>query len=379
MRRFFRKKPQTELTPEQLLDELQQCRVRSEFFLSATVSFLSCIKEFAHGYSEVNSEAFTAQMERLKQQCRTTKTTAMLQRQFQGQPEQILDFITREKAYLQEREQELKNVIDMLHAGLSAMYGDNQVFNDTVQERSLRVERLTNLDDIRRIKEQVKAEVTQLKTAIHQKQVSDSQRVDKLTREVALLRQNLERVTDVSQTDPLTGVFNRLAFNSTLHNHIDRYQLSRTRFTLLLCDLDNFKAINDTFGHQIGDRVLISFTRECRDFFREQDFIFRYGGEEFAVILPHSSLRHATKRAQNFCKQLAAKRYVFDETTLDRAFKFTVSIGVSEIHPQDTLETLVERADQALYLAKRQGKNRAMSEQDVTRLAPPPSKDPSVV
>ena len=367
MKQMFRKKPESDISPEKLSEELQQCRERSEFLLSATLSFITCVKEFSFGFAEIHADEFTARIDELKEHFTTIESIAVLQRRFAGQPDMILDFIIREKAYLAEREEELKVIIEMLRNGLTAMYGDNQTFNTNLQESNLRMERITYLDDIRRIKEQLKDEVEKIRTTVQEKKNADLKRMDSLSREVDALRQNLEKVTDASKIDPLTGAFNRLAFDINLQRSIDRYQITHARFALLMCDLDDFKRINDTHGHQVGDRVLMSFVRECKAFFRDHDFVARYGGEEFALVLSHASLRDAMKRAKKFCKTLASKRFIIDKAETDRTLIFTTSIGVSEISRDDTLETIIERADRALYLAKSSGKNLVMSEQDVCR------------
>ena len=135
--------------------------------------------------------------------------------------------------------------------------------------------------------------------------------------------------------------------------------------SLMMCDLDNFKQINDTHGHIVGDRVLKCFIQECKTMFRNDDFISRYGGEEFAIILPGLSLKKAFKRADSFCRILSGKLYLIDSSRPDERIGFTVSIGVSELRKKDTVEEFIDRADQALYKAKRTGKNRAVSEKEV--------------
>jgi diguanylate cyclase len=365
----FRRKLDDATTPEQLADELLRCRERGDVLLAATQGLLACTKEFSFGYTEVDSEAFAKRMETLKRDLAAMESLSVLRRRLGEEPEAILAYITRVKAMVGEREKELSSIIDMLRSGLTSMAGEAQTFTATMQESSLRMERITQLDDLRRIREQLKAEVETMNAAIRKRRASDLRQLEELTREVDAMRQNLVKVTDASRTDTLTGAYNRLAFDTQAQHLVDRFQISGGRFALLMCDLDDFKRLNDSFGHIIGDRVLKLFVQECRDFFREQDFIARYGGEEFALILPGSSLRNAAGRAQAFCKRLAAKRYAVRSEDESRTFTFavTVSIGVSAIAAHDTIESLIIRADEALYLAKHLGKSRAMSEEDIRR------------
>jgi diguanylate cyclase len=353
--------------PEQWLAELEVCRERSELLLRSTVTLLSCVKEFAFGLTEIDAEAFSAEMEALKQHLLAAQTPAVLRRQFEGKPERIAAFIEREKAYLDEREQEYKTIVTMLRQGMAVLFDDNQSFNQSIIDQNLRTEQIIYLDDLRRVKEQLREQVEAIRTTVAEKRASDLRKMETLSREVDALRSSLERATDMSNTDALTGAHNRLAFDLNLQRMIDRFSIAKNRFALLLCDLDNFKLINDHHGHPIGDRVLKSFVMECAAFFRDQDFVARYGGEEFAILLPGATLRDARKRATLFCQKLAGMRYRIYEEHPDRTLAFTASVGVSEIRRDDTADTLIQRADLALYLAKRNGKNCVMSEQDVAR------------
>jgi diguanylate cyclase len=127
-----------------------------------------------------------------------------------------------------------------------------------------------------------------------------------------------------------------------------------------MLDLDDFKAINDTHGHLIGDRVLVAFSKKCKDSIRGDDVIARYGGEEFAIILSGANLRNALARARQICSAVAATRYATCDGNCEQDYlSVTVSIGVTNFKKGDTAESLISRADKALYKAKRSGKNRA--------------------
>lgn len=133
----------------------------------------------------------------------------------------------------------------------------------------------------------------------------------------------------------------------------------------MMCDLDNFKQVNDTYGHIVGDSVLKCFVQECKTMFRSDDLIARYGGEEFAILLSGIGLGGALSRAQSFCRLLSHKQFLVDPQLPDKRISFTVSIGVSELRSEDTPEAFIDRADKALYLAKRTGKNRAVGENEM--------------
>ena len=180
-----------------------------------------------------------------------------------------------------------------------------------------------------------------------------------------MLRSSLEQVKDASMMDAMTGAFNRMTFDARMQWMIQRSEIVWNPTSLMMCDLDNFKQINDTYGHIVGDRVLKCFVQECKTMFRSDDFVARYGGEEFAIILPGINLREALKRARSFCKLLAGKQFLIDPLRPDERISFTVSIGVSELRKKDSCDVFIDRADKALYKAKRTGKSRAVSEKEV--------------
>ena len=144
-----------------------------------------------------------------------------------------------------------------------------------------------------------------------------------------------------------------------------RREVSGKGFSLLMVDLDNFKTINDTYGHLTGDRVLVALVQKCKGMLRGDDTIARYGGEEFAIILPGASLRNSVKKGKQICQAIAGTRYAIDEGAPGDYLSVTVSVGVSTLHKGDTVAEVIDRADRALYHAKGTGKNRVVSERQL--------------
>ena len=168
------------------------------------------------------------------------------------------------------------------------------------------------------------------------------------------LEANQARLEVLSVTDFLTGAYNRQHIEQVLKNEINRADRYKTTFSVLLIDLDNFKHINDTYGHLVGDDALKATYNSINEQIRKSDTIGRWGGEEFIVICPETDLMHAV---------LLAHKIIDKPTTLESAQNQTqtVSIGVAEFATSETPSTLIERADQKLYEAKKTGKNRACS------------------
>ena len=130
-----------------------------------------------------------------------------------------------------------------------------------------------------------------------------------------------------------------------------------TDLSLLMLDLDDFKKINDTYGHPIGDQVLVAFCQKCRNSIRGDDILARYGGEEFAIILPGANLKNALKKGRQICDTISSVRYTTSNRQNADCLSITVSIGVAVLKKKDTAETIIGRADKALYKAKKSGKN----------------------
>jgi diguanylate cyclase (GGDEF)-like protein len=158
-------------------------------------------------------------------------------------------------------------------------------------------------------------------------------------------------------TDPLTGALNRRAFILRGERLLRRHQYERAPLCLLFLDLDRFKSLNDEFGHSAGDNVLVNFVNVVNGCIRPTDFVFRMGGEEFCCLLPHTNTEQAHRVAERI-------RHQFEVTPTDVAggpVRATVSLGIAstEIFGYD-IDTLTQRADMAVYAAKRQGRNQVV-------------------
>jgi diguanylate cyclase len=175
--------------------------------------------------------------------------------------------------------------------------------------------------------------------------------------EVESLRKELEQVREESQTDGLTGILNRKAFDAALENCIHAARNNGHSFCMLLIDIDHFKNFNDTFGHLVGDKVLRFVATTLKQCVKGKDTAARYGGEEFAVILPKTDLAGATSVAEQIRSMVSAGE-LMDRKGSESYGRITISIGITEFLVSDLPHHLVRRADRALYLAKAHGRNR---------------------
>jgi diguanylate cyclase (GGDEF)-like protein len=169
---------------------------------------------------------------------------------------------------------------------------------------------------------------------------------------------NRERLRLVGLTDGLTGLYNRRHLLHRLLQETTRAQRYGQDLSCLFVDADHFKQVNDTYGHAAGDRVLVALARCLRDRLRASDLATRYGGEEFAVLLPETDLSNARRLAEQIREAIAAIEVVLED---GQAIRVTVSIGVAELdpsgpHPQAG-DALLQAADDAVYAAKAAGRN----------------------
>ncbi|WP_438971271.1 GGDEF domain-containing protein [Methylophaga sp.] len=174
------------------------------------------------------------------------------------------------------------------------------------------------------------------------------------TEEIVKLREELEAVKHSARSDGLTGLLNRGTFNRELQSLC--HQEDRV-FSLALFDLDNFKRLNDTFGHVLGDRVLQFFASLMNDHRDDIHLAARFGGEEMAMIFLHKNLEESFVIAESIREKFAESR-LKKKGSNESIGQVTVSVGVSSYQPQDTPLTLLERADKALYKSKDDGRNR---------------------
>lgn len=174
----------------------------------------------------------------------------------------------------------------------------------------------------------------------------------KITSYIAISKNITKELTyeKFAKLDSLTGLFNRYAIEELLHLFLQEANRYKTSFSVIMVDIDDFKATNDLYGHLTGDKVLKELSSLFQTVIRESDRIGRWGGEEFMILLPHTTYKQAFNLAQRLCKKCYSHKF-------DIIKHKTASFGVAVHTENDTLISLTAKADKALYVAKRNGKN----------------------
>jgi diguanylate cyclase len=182
------------------------------------------------------------------------------------------------------------------------------------------------------------------------------EKVKRAEEKIEELRREMEQLRELVHTDPLTGALNRSGFDQAFGREAARADRNGSAFCLCLLDLDDFKKINDTCGHQAGDHVLQHLVSVARQALRPHDVIARVGGEEFAILLPDTTIEAAASAIHRLQRNLSANCF----RHAGRELPVTFSAGVTPRAPHETQYAVISRADEALYEAKHSGKNRVV-------------------
>ena len=255
---------------------------------------------------------------------------------------------------------ELSEILAMVDSAL----GSASSYNKSLQGATHELSKTEDREAIRGIVSkliQTTKEVENNNRALEKKLADSKQQIDEL-------QQNLETIRFESLTDPLTTLANRKCFDLSISRELGAAQSENEPMSLLLTDIDHFKKFNDTFGHQTGDQVLRLVALALKQNVKGRDIACRYGGEEFAVILPKTNAEQAFAVAEHIRLAVMSKELV-KRSTGKNLGRITISIGAATIRNGDTAQSIIERADTCLYAAKRGGRNMVMTDTEEAREA----------
>jgi diguanylate cyclase len=336
--------------------ELTSSRSRVQVLEDTALSLLDCVQALVLDLEEISASTVREALAGLRGRISGGDDPERMLDDLASTRSLTLEFAEAEREHLANRDGELRHIIKVLTDGLAAISSGTAAYHRQLLDSGTRFEAASKLSDLQRVRAAITTEVSSLRTAVGERQAADSQLTATLRAEVAQLRSKIEVANHAARVDALTGAANRGAFDEELSRRCALAASGGIGFAVLLADIDHFKSINDTYGHPIGDRVLHALVTFLRDRVRRDDMIARWGGEEFAVLLPSATARVAHAKAKALVEHLASSDWSIDAA---RKIRFTMSIGVTAWRSADTPETIVERADRALYAAKHGGRNRA--------------------
>jgi diguanylate cyclase len=258
----------------------------------------------------------------------------------------------RDVKVLEALQQRLRVVLEETAQSTATVSAEAAQFDRTLQEHIGQLSDQMDGAALRKLVEDL------LRDAQHMRSIALdlSKKLESSTREVSVLSESLQRTQSEALLDPLTGLKNRRGLENALED-LSRDQGGLAGSALLLVDIDGFKMINDTFGHVLGDKVIRSVAHVLQTSIKGRDVAARFGGDEFAVLLPQTTLAGAAALAEQI-REAVARGRIHRADGRESVGEVTLSVGVAVATKDESTERLIERADAAMYAAKRSGRNR---------------------
>lgn len=266
---------------------------------------------------------------------------------------------TEAKTRSVQAQEEMRQLLATFVERLAAMSETTGSFHQKLEESARLIEQARSITDIAPVLKDV---VGATRSMANDSQTARSEllnmrkRAEVTEAELSKLHQELDRVSSLARHDPLTGALNRQGLEEAINREISTVRRQETPLCVALLDIDNFKKLNDTLGHDTGDTALAHLASVAREVMRPQDTLARYGGEEFVILLPDTPLERGIEAMTRLQRELT-KRFFLSGT---EKVLITFSAGVAQLASQETGVEAIKRADQAMYLAKRAGKNRVL-------------------
>ena len=233
-----------------------------------------------------------------------------------------------------------------------SMMSSSGSFDEGISKCTDKIQEAESIDDIFEVKDFLVGEMHKVREHFH----GMNEELEKHRVATETLSKKLEESEAKALVDSLTNVLNRNAYNLKITQLVHEFKRYKEKWALLVLDIDHFKKFNDKYGHKTGDQVLKSVAGTVTNTIRMSDSVFRYGGEEFVVILSRIDDQSASRLAEKIRQEIERDYYVDG----DKKLKVTISIGAAIISENDTESSLFERADKALYQAKENGRNRVV-------------------
>jgi diguanylate cyclase len=264
------------------------------------------------------------------------------------------------KKHLNDARDRLKAMLATFVDRLASFTDETGGYHDKIEACAGKISRASDIAELSDVLDEVMREtrVIQLSAQRSRDELTEMRhRVAEAEQEIARLHTELSEASEVMRHDALTGALNRKGMDEAVEAEVSRVKRHGTTLCMALLDIDNFKRLNDTLGHDAGDAALVHLTQVTKEAIRPQDTLARYGGEEFVVLLPDTALDDAVTAMVRVQRELTRRFFLHkNEKVL-----ITFSCGVAELREGEAADAALKRADQAMYLAKRSGKNRVVA------------------
>jgi len=251
-----------------------------------------------------------------------------------------------------------ERLVDNLLSELEGILDGAHGFSNTLEKSQSELKKNPDIKAISRLVANLIEETDEVKRV----NSSMEQSLNLMKDEVCILKHSMDELNTTAYTDQLTSIPNRRAFDKSIKTLWEGYQSEGRYFSLLFMDIDHFKSFNDTHGHAVGDKVLAFIASLLKKGIKGDDMVARYGGEEFVVLLPDTLYEGALTVGQQLCDKVAKKNLVMGGEEKVTLGNIHISVGVSTVFQGDDVNSILKRADQALYTAKEQGRNRVVGE-----------------
>ncbi len=258
-----------------------------------------------------------------------------------------------------EAQEEMRHMLGTFIERLSLITDSTSAYGGKMEESARLIEQAKSLQELAPVLKEVVAATRSMASdtlAARDELRGMRERVQVTEAEIANLHLELDRVTAQARHDPLTGALNRKGLDEALNREVSNVRRKETPLCLALLDIDNFKNINDNLGHTTGDLALAHLAQVARECMRPQDVLARYGGEEFVVLLPDTPLDRGIEAMIRLQRELTKRFFLAGAEKI----LITFSAGVAQLAPDEDGAAAIKRADQAMYTAKRAGKNRVL-------------------
>lgn len=266
------------------------------------------------------------------------------------------------KESLADAKETLKSLMTSFIDRMGAMTESAGEYHTKIEGYNEKIGQASNLGELNHILQDLMQDTRGIQASTqrsHEELVSARRQADEAGARIRHLEQELEQVSELVREDQLTGTLNRRGMEDMLQREITRADRTQSPLSISILDIDNFKLFNDLLGHQAGDQALMHVSETIKNALRPTDAVARYGGEEFLVVLPATGLNEGADILQRLQRLLAQKLFTHNGEEII----ITFSAGVALRSPNESAEETIARADQAMYRAKRAGKNRVVKDE----------------